>query len=92
MNFVSGSRHRYLLAALGWLLLAAFPSFAQDMQEPALLDAVVSQPQSQAQPQSQTQPQAEVQPAAQDHPGDQPDENGQSSKDSRKNKNDRMFS
>lgn len=82
MNVASGSRLRYLLAAIGWLLLAAFPSFAQDIKEPALLDAVVSQTQS------------EAQPAAQGHPGDQaaqPAQNGQASKESPKSKNDRMF-
>ena len=61
------------------------------MQEPALLGAVVSQPQSQAQPESQAKAQSEVQPPSQNHPADQPDENGQSSNDSRKSKNDRMF-
>ena len=88
MNVASGSRLRYLLPVIGSLLLVAFPSFAQEMQEPALLDAVVSQPQSQAQPQS------EAPPPPQNHPADQPTQpgdTGQSSKDSRKSKNDRMF-
>jgi hypothetical protein len=76
MNFASGYRLRYFLAAIGWLLLVAFPSFAQYVQEPALPDPMASQLQS------------EGHAATEGHPTDK---NGQVDKDSDKNKNDRMF-
>ena len=73
MNVASDYRLWYFLAAIGWLLLVAFPSFAQ---EPAVLDPVAVQLQS------------EGQAATQSHPTDK---NDQVDKDSKKSKNVRMF-
>jgi hypothetical protein len=75
MHGASGYGLRHFLAAIGWLLLVAFTSFAQYAQEP-VLDPVALQPQS------------EGQSATQSHPTDK---NDQVEKDSKKNKNDRMF-
>ncbi|MGD0965748.1 MAG: hypothetical protein ABSA57_17815 [Candidatus Acidiferrales bacterium] len=77
MNIRRGCRPSRLPAAVGWVfLLVALPCSAQYRQEPALLDPLAGQPQSQEQP------------ATPSHPADK---NGQVDKDSGKDKNDRMF-
>jgi hypothetical protein len=81
MNFASSRRPRYFLVAVGWLLLFAFPSFAQYTQ-PTALAPVASQGQSEGQSAEQSHPGAQSQPA---------DKSDQVDKDSGKGKNDRMF-
>jgi len=76
MTFASGCRLRFFLAAIGWLLLVAIPSFAQNAQESAALDPVALLGQSEGQPATQSQPTKKI---------------DQADTDSGKSKNDRMF-
>jgi hypothetical protein len=77
MKIATAFRFCHFPAAIGWLLLVAFPSFAQNGKESALLDARAMPAQSEGRPATQSQPPA--------------DKNNEAGKESTKSKNDRMF-